>query len=163
MIRYVLAVLLTVAILSLAAVAIDAGGSDNTERQVQTAIADIERDAVALAEYEELSPTGHPDPQRVVEVSIPSRSLTTEGVSHVEIEPLEEGDASIARYVLDDGTANEELVDQRIVYRDPTDNRTTELGGTGTQRLRLVLLPDENGEPVVVVEPPGTDGFASSK
>ena len=161
MIRYVLAVVLTVAILSLAAIAIDASRSDNTERQLQTEIADIERNAVALVEYEELSPEGHPDPQRVVEVSVPARSLTAEGVSHFEIEPLEEADASVARYVLDDGTTNQVLVDQRIVYRDPTDNRTAKLGGAGTQRIRLVLLPDENGDPVVVVEPPEVDGFAS--
>ncbi|WP_049924013.1 DUF7311 family protein [Halopiger djelfimassiliensis] len=154
MIRYVLAVLLTVALLGLAGIAIDAGASDNTERELQTAISDIEEAAIELSEDEELSPANHPDPQRVVELSIPAGSLTTEGVSHFEIKPVDDNDASIAKYVLDDGTRNQEIIEQRIVYRDPADNRTTEINGTGTQQLRLVLLPDEDGNPVVVAEPP---------
>lgn len=154
MIRYVLAVLLTVAILALAGLAIDDGATDNTEREIQTAISEIEAAAVELAEYEELSPADHPDPQRVVTVSIPEPSLTTAGVSHLEIEPVEDADASVARYVLEDGTTGREVIDQRIVYHDRTENRTTELDGTGTERLRLVLLPDEDDNPVVVAEPP---------
>ncbi|MFC6719118.1 hypothetical protein ACFQGT_07225 [Natrialbaceae archaeon GCM10025810] len=153
MIRYVLAALLTVAILGLAGAAIDAGASDTTERDLHRGIADVEEAAVELAEYEELTPPGHPDPQRVVEFSIPGRSLITEGVSHLEIEPVADADASIARYVLDDGTTDREVIEQRIVYRDPTDDRSTEIEGSGTRTLRLVLVPDENGDPVVVAEP----------
>ncbi|MCU4971427.1 hypothetical protein OB955_01560 [Halobacteria archaeon AArc-m2/3/4] len=154
MIRYVVAVLLAVAILGLAGLAIDAGSSDNSEQELQTAISDIEEAAVQLAADEELSPASHPNPQRVVELSIPTRSLTTEGVSHFEIEPVDDADASVARYVLDDGTTGQELVDQRIVYHDPTDDRSTEIGGAGRQTLRLVLLADEDGDPIVVAEPP---------
>lgn len=154
MIRYVVAALLTVAILGLVGLAIDASASDNGEREVQTAIADIEAAAVQLAADEEMSPRGHPNPQRVVELSIPERSLTTEGVSHFEIEPIDDADASIARYVLTDGTTGREILEQRIVYDDPTDDRPTVIGGTGRQTLRLVLRADENGEPIVVAESP---------
>ena len=154
MIRYVLAVVLAVAIVALAWLAIDASGSDNSEQALQTAISDIDEAAVQLAADEELSPSTHPNPQRVVELSIPTRSLTTEGVSHFEIEPVDDADASVARYVLDDGTTNQEIVGQRIVYHDPTDDRSTEIGGSGRQTLRLVLLPDEDGDPIVVAEPP---------
>ncbi|THE64376.1 hypothetical protein D8Y22_13270 [Salinadaptatus halalkaliphilus] len=162
MIRYVLAVLLTVAILGLATPAIDEASTDNSERQLQTAISDIEEAAVDLETNEQVSPPEHPDPQRVLELSIPAGSLTTEGVSHFEIEPVEDVNVSIARYVLDDGTQHQEIIEQRIVYRDRTDNRTTEIGGSGVQTLRVVLLADENGEPVVVAEPPEADGAIAS-
>lgn len=161
MIRYVVAVLLTIAILTLAGLAIDDGATETTERELRTEIATLEEAAIDLAATEELSPADHPNPQRIVDLSIPSRSLTREGVSHFELEPVDDTDASIARYVLDDGTRGQELVATRIVYRDPADNRTTEIGGTGTQRLRLVLLPDETGQPVVVVEPPDSRGHPS--
>ena len=157
MIRYVLAVLLSVAILALATMAIDASVSDTTEAELQVAIADIEAAAAELVTYEEPSPDGHPNPQRVVEVSIPSRSLTTTDVSHLEIEPVGDADASIARYVLADGTSNEIVLEERIVYRDPTHDRSTVIGGSGIQTVRLVLLTDEDGRSVVVVEPPKYD------
>ena len=152
MIRYVLAALLTVAILGLGWMALEQTAADNSDRELQAAISDIEDAAVDLAANEELSPTDHPDPQRVVEITIPPGDLTTEGVSHFEIDPVDEN-ASIARYVLDDGTTNEAVIDERIVYYEPTENRTTELGGRGTERVTMVLLPDDSGDPVVVTEP----------
>lgn len=157
MIRYVVAVLLAVAILGVAGLVLADGAADNTERQLQTGISDIEEAAVDLAENEELSPDTHPDPQRVVEVSVPAGSLTETGVSQFEIEPIGDANVSIVRYVLDDGTSSESVIDERIVYRDPTANRTTEIGGSGIHRIRLVLLPDENGAPVVVAAPPAWD------
>lgn len=157
MIRYVLAVLLSVAILALATVAIDASASDRTEAELRMAIADVEAAAAELVAYEEPSPDGHPNPQRVVEISIPSRSLTTTDVSHLEIDPVNDADASIARYVLADGTTNEIVLDERIVYRDPAHDRSTEIRGSGVQTVRLVLLSADDGSPVVVVEPPELD------
>lgn len=153
MIRYVLAALLGVAILALGLAAIDASASETTERALQVAIADVEEAAVELAAYEEPSPEDHPDPQRVVEVSIPERSLTTVDVTHLEIDPMADRNGSVARYVLADGTTNEVVLEERIVYRDPTDDRPTEIRGGGVRTVRLVLLSDADGDPVVVVEP----------
>lgn len=153
MIRYVLAVILTVALLGIAMAAVDAAGSEISERRVQTAISDVEAAADELAADEELSPPGHPNPQRVVELQLPDRSLLTEGVSRFEIEPLHGVDASVVRYALEDGTTGEERIDGRIVYRDPTGNEVTVIGASGRQPLTLVLLPDEDGTPVVVAEP----------
>lgn len=152
MIRYVLAVLLAVSLLALGGLALAESSTAATEREVRTAMSDIEAAAIDLAANEEVSPAGHPDPQRVVEVSIPERSLLTTGVSHVEIEPVEEDvDASMARYVLDDGTTNQEVLDVRLVARNQTGSRTT-LDGAGTHRLRLRLVSDEQGDPLVVTE-----------
>lgn len=154
MIRYVLAALLTVAILGMAVLAIDATAVDNTESQLVTSSAEIEAAAVDLAETEQTTPDTHPNPNRVVEVTVPTASLTTVGVDHFEIAPLPEADASVVRYTLEDGTTGRELLDERIVYHEPTENRTTRIGTSGTQVLTLELRQDGTGDPVVVAEPP---------
>lgn len=149
MIRYVVAVLLTLAILGLAGLAIDDAAGETTERELRSELAAVESAAVDLETTEELSPAGHPNPQRVVEFSVPTRSLTRAGVDHLEIDPVAD-DVSVARYVLTDGTHGRMILESRLVYREPTANRTTEIGWAGTQRVRLVLRPDADGRPVVV-------------
>ena len=150
MIRYVLAAMLALALLVISLPAIDAGASMNSQRQVDASLAAIDDAATSLIEHEEVTPEGHPDPRRVVEVTLPEESLTTTPVDHFELAPHENGSYTHARYVLEDGTTREEVIDEQIVWNDPTTNETTELGGTGTQRLALVLLEDDNGEPVIV-------------
>lgn len=150
MIRYVLAAMLTVGLLVISIPAIDKGAAINSERQVDASLAAIDTEATSLLEKEEVSPDGHPDPQRVVEVSLPKRTLTTESVDHFELVPHENGSYTHVRYVLSDGTTREEIIDEKIVWNDPEKNQTTELGGTGAQRLALVLLEDEHGDPVIV-------------
>lgn len=154
MIRYVLAAMLTVAIFGVAGLALEAGSADTTERELRTAVVDLEDAAVELGANEELSPAAHPDPQRVVEFTVPSGSLTEEAVDTFEIEPIDAAEASIATYVLEDGTRNQVVLDERIVYRDRTGNRTLEIDERGHVTIRLVLLPDEDGDPVVVADPP---------
>ncbi|MFC4541102.1 hypothetical protein ACFO5R_04055 [Halosolutus amylolyticus] len=150
MIRYVLAAMLTVALLAVAMPAVDSGARMNSERQLDAGIAAIDDAATSLADNEEVTPQGHPDPQRVVEVTFPESTLTTKGVDHFELVPHENGSYTHARYVLEDGTTREEVVDEKIVWNDPEGNETTELGGTGEQRLALLLLEDEDGDPIVV-------------
>lgn len=150
MIRYVLAVMLTIALLAISVPAIDRGATMNSERQVDASLAEIDDEAASLIENEEVTPDGHPDPQRVVEVTLPRSTLTTEGVDHFELVPHENGSYTHARYVLEDGTTREEVIGEEIVWNDPEGNETTELGGTGDQRLALVLLEDEDGDPIVV-------------
>ena len=152
MIRYVVAAILAVALLAISIPIIDTAASMNSERQLDAALATIDDEATSLMENEEVTPEGHPDPQRVIDVDLPEQSLTSERVDHFELVPHENGSASYthARYVLEDGTTREEVIDEKIVWDDPAENETTELGGTGTQRLALVLLEDDRGEPVIV-------------
>lgn len=150
MIRYVLAALLTVALLAVAIPAIDRGATMNTERAVDSSIADVDDAATSLVATEEVSPEGHPDPQRVVAISLPERSLTTTGVDRFEIVPNETADFSDVRYVLEDGTTRTAVIDERIVRRDPDGTEPVELDGTGTVRLRLTLRADAEGNPIVV-------------
>lgn len=152
MIRYVIAAILTVALLVVAVPAIDRGATMNTERAVDSNIAAVDDAATSLAETEEVSPEGHPDPQRVVELSLPERSPTTAGVDHFEIVPNESADFSAVRYVLEDGTTRTAVIDERIVRHDPDGNAPIEVGGTGEVRLRLTLQADGEGRPVVVAD-----------
>ncbi|WP_222917454.1 hypothetical protein [Natrinema sp. SYSU A 869] len=148
MIRYVVAVVLTIALIALAVPAIERGASMNSQRQVETSIAAIDDAATSLTETEETPPDDHPAPRRVVDVTLPQRSLTTESVDHFEITPRES--YSSVRYVLADGTTREAAIGERIVWNDPAATESVELGGVGTTRLALTLRSDVNGDPVVV-------------
>lgn len=150
MIRYVVAAILTIALFAIAMPAVDEAARMNTERQLDAGLAAIDHGATSLATHEEVTPEGHPDPRRVVEVTLPRNTLTTAGVDHLELVPHERGNHTHARYVLDDGTTRETVIDERIVWADPTGDESTELGGTGDQRLALHLLEDEHGDAVVV-------------
>lgn len=150
MIRYVVAIVLTVALVVLAVPAIERGASMNTQRQVDTSIAAIDDAATSLADSGELSPDGHPNSRRVVDVTLPRGSLTTATVDHFEITPRANGSYSAVRYVLEDGTTRETAIGEPIVWNDPAANESVELGGTGGIRLALTLQADENGDPVVV-------------
>ena len=142
--------MLAVALLAISMPVIDTAASMNSQRQLDAGLAAIDDEATSLMENDEPTPEGHPDPQRVIELKFPEQSLTSERLDHFELVPHEDGSYTHARYVLEDGTTREEVIDERIVWNDPTENETTELGGTGTQRLALVLLEDENGDPVIV-------------
>lgn len=153
MIRYVLAVLLTIALLAVAMPALDRGSTMNTERAVDSSIAAIDDAATSVA-TEERSPAGHPDPQRVVKVMLPARSVTTTAVDHFEIVPHENGSFSQVRYVLEDGTTREAIIDERVVWLDPADTEPIEFDGPGEFELALTLHSDPNGDPIVVASHP---------
>ncbi|ELY48566.1 DUF7311 family protein [Natronolimnohabitans innermongolicus] len=150
MIRYVLAAILAVAILAVAVPAVDRAASMNAERTIDASIADIDDAASSLTAHDEPTPGSHPDPKRIVTVSLPDRSLTTAGVDHVEIVPHDSGEFSTARYVLSDGTTREATIDERIVHREPDGDEPVELGGSGEQQLLLTLQTDADDDPVVV-------------
>lgn len=148
--RYVVAALLTVALVAMAAPAVDRGASLNTHREVETSIAAIDEAATSLVETEEPSPEGHPDPQRVVRVTLPRDSPTTAAVDRFEIVPQADRNASVVRYVLEDGTTRDAVIDERIVWSDPHGTESIELGGPDEVRLVLTLRTDGNGDPVIV-------------
>ena len=150
MIRYVLIVLVTVALLVLSMPAIDRAATLNTERQVDTTLAAIDDAATDLESNEEVTPAGHPDPQRVVDLTLPASTLTTEGVDHFELDPHENGGYTHARYVLADGTTREQTIDATIVWNDPDSTDATEIGGSSDQQLVFRLVETDDGDPIVV-------------
>ncbi|SIS01095.1 hypothetical protein SAMN05421752_107100 [Natronorubrum thiooxidans] len=145
--------MLAIAMLAVAMPALDRGATMNTERTVDSSIAAVDDAATAVA-TEERSPAGHPDPQRVVEVTLPAQSLTTTAVDQFEIVPHENGSFSHARYVLEDGTTREAVIDERIVWLDPAKTEPIEFDGPGELQLVLTLHSDMDGEPVVVARHP---------
>lgn len=152
MIRYVLAAVLALALLAAAVPVLEYGAAMNTERTIDAGIEDLDRAATSLAANDDPTPDTHPDPQRVVTVSLPERSLTTVGVDHFEIVPHEDGDFSAARYVLEDGTTRTATIDERIVWLDATGSEPVELDGAGERELVLTLEADASDEPVVVAQ-----------
>lgn len=149
MIRYVLAVLLTVALLGLAIPALDHGSYVNSKQQVESNVAAIDEAATSLAEQEEPSPDGHPPPRRTLTVTLPKESLTSTAVDNFEIE--RHGSASVASFYFGGKTENQIGMDQPIVYGSADGNETVEFGGTGRQRIALTLEEGPSGDPVVVV------------
>ncbi|AFZ72547.1 DUF7311 family protein [Natronobacterium gregoryi] len=150
MIRYVLAVLLTVALAVLSVPAIDHAATVSTERQLQGDLASVDDTAVSLYENEEVTPDGVPAPKRTVAVTFPADSLTSTSVEYVRIERLHET-GSLATFAARERGERHRLIDAPIVYADPHRNETVELGGSGeTRPLTLTLERDDRGEPVVV-------------
>ncbi|MFA9502562.1 hypothetical protein NP511_14350 [Natrinema thermotolerans] len=148
--RYVVAAVLTVALAALAAPAIERGATMNTHRQVETGIASVDDAATDLVATEEPSPDGHPNPRRVVELTLPRRSLTTVAVDHVRIVPRADRRATVVRYALADGRVRETIIDERIVGGDPDDTEPFVVRERGENRLALTLRTDADGKPVVV-------------
>lgn len=150
MIRYVLAVVLTVSLFALGMPAVDYAGTRNTERQVETSIGDLDRAAASLTNNEEQPPDGHPSPQRIVTVSLPRASMTTAPVTYFEIERISDTVTRVS-YSIDGRATQQTVIDAPIVAETATANRSLELGGGGEIQLWLRLEADETGTPVLVV------------
>ncbi|RQG93120.1 hypothetical protein EA462_02640 [Natrarchaeobius halalkaliphilus] len=150
MIRYVLAVLLTVALVALSVPAIEHGATVQSDRQVDGDVGAIERAAVSLIEHEELPPDGQPPPQRFVTVSLPDDSMTTTPVARFEIERTSDH-TSVVTVSLEDSSPRTIGIDAPIVYATAAENRSLELTGTGNEvSLLFYLDTDPAGERVVV-------------
>jgi len=76
-IRYVLAVVLTAALLGASYAAIDQVAVERSEAQIERAIADVEAAAQSLARAEEVPPPGVDGPRRVVTYRFDGRSTRT--------------------------------------------------------------------------------------
>lgn len=148
MIRYVIAVILAVAVVGIAMSAADHGGGVRSEEAVAADVSDLDDAATSLYVDEELPPRGHPGPRRIVEFDLPSESLTTASVEHVEIEPVRENTTAVEFQV--EGRA------PQVVFVDvPTaidgSSDSLRLTGTGRQEVLLTLGRDGDGDRVVRV------------
>jgi len=147
-IRYVTAVVLAVALLSVAFVGVGQFAENNTESQMESEVAELAQTAALLYENEEVPPPGQQGAQRQVTVTLPDDSLTSDRVDYFRIERLAEN-ASAIRYQVDGGPEREHHLDVPIVSGN---DESIELTGTGaTHELVLLLEGDEDGDPVVNV------------
>lgn len=154
MIRYVLAVILTVALLALSVPAIDLVAGTQTERQFATDMSDLEDATVSLYENEEVSHDGAPSPQRTVTLSFPGKSLTTVPVDYVRIDRVHD-ESSIGSYRAEGRSERQQTIEAPLSPRDQAKNETIELGGSD-EEITIVLRLEEDaaGDPVVTLGHP---------
>lgn len=147
MIRYVLAVALAVAILGLGVTAIDSGATVRGETELATAIERVDAAAVDLYESEALALAGNPPPQRTVEVRLPGEASAAPDTVVFAREPGENLTRVTSRFP---GRAEQSHVIEAPLSRAGEDRFRLD-GHTGRVTLRLRLVADESGRPVVAV------------
>lgn len=146
-IRYVLAVALTVSILGAGLTAVERGSAVHGERTLETAVTDVESAALELYGNEALAPPGARPPQRLLEVELPTGGPADEPAARFGIRRLGR-DHSRITYRLSGRTRHTETLAVPLV----TEGRSLDLGGeTGTVQIRLRLVTDADGRPVVEI------------
>jgi hypothetical protein len=146
-IRYVLVVALAVAILGLAAVAIDHGTAVRGETELESALDAVDEAAVDLHRNEDLALAGNPPPQRVVEVDLPGEGYTSEAPDHVTFERAPGENLTHVAYRFPGRAERSRVVEAPLARAG---EGTFGLGGyTGRVTLFLRLVADDDGRPVV--------------
>lgn len=146
-IRYVLAVTLVVAVLGLAAVAIDKGATIRGETELESTVERVDAAAVDLYENEALALAGTPPPQRRIDVTLPGEGDTSEAGASVTFVRAPERSLTEVTYRFP-GRAEQSHIIKAPLER--ADKRQFRLDGyTGEVTLLLRLVPDDSGRPVV--------------
>lgn len=135
MIRTVVAVLLTVAIVGVSVPALERGAGVNSENAVEAEIDKIGNAAESLYQNEQAPPEGVAGPQRTLSVNFPTDTLQSEPVKNVSI--LRRAEFSIVRYRIAGRTERQTTIDAPIVNNDR--ENTTVMTGGGKRDLRLEL------------------------
>ncbi|AQL42163.1 hypothetical protein BV210_05305 [Halorientalis sp. IM1011] len=148
MIRYVLTVLLTVAILGLAMPAVEDTAGKRSDQQMANQVAEIERAAVSLVENEELPPEGEPGARRSITLRFPDDGLLSQAVTDVEIERVRTN-MSVVHYRVEGRPGEQVVVDAPVVNAAGNDVR---LGGTGEKEFVLTYERNETGAPTVFLK-----------
>ncbi|MFC7073749.1 hypothetical protein ACFQJ7_07690 [Halovenus rubra] len=150
MIRYVLAVLLTTALLGIGLIAVQEVAVVRTETQVEGAITDIERAAVSLLAYDDPVSGDIPPPRRVLDIEIPPGGFTTEDIETLRFEPVTESNWTAVRYKIDGRPTNTVFLDVPLVNA-ADDTATLDISGSSSLTLVLELVSDSGHKPVVQV------------
>ena len=156
MIRYVLAVVLAAALVSIGWAGFDYAAAVRSEQQVENQVASIDEAATSLVEHDDPPATGQPGARRVVELRFPHGGLTSERIDRFHIRPTG-ANVSIAEYSVDGRPVRTVTIDARV--RDGNTNATVTAGlsgETGTTTVVLALKADDNG-PYVELRTPPTD------
>lgn len=145
MIRVVIAVVLTTAILGTALPAIDEARRDHSETAVQTELHRIEQAARRLLETDDPTEDGA---RRTIPLSLPTKSWTDAGIDGVTVASAPNGSGGRLTWTVEGST-------QRIDYLPAVPLRTPDgkpLSLTSAGRHRLVLsLDGTRTDPVVTV------------
>jgi len=153
-IRYVLAVVLTVALVGIGWAGLEHATAVRSEGQVENQIAEIDEAAVSLVENDDPPGTGQGRARRVVELDFPRNSLTSERVRTFHIRPAP-GNVSVAEYTFDGRAVRTVTIDARIRDSNTNTTGTVDLSGeTGTTTVVLTLREDDDGAYVELRVPP---------
>lgn len=154
MIRYVLAVVLTVALVGIGWAGLEHAAAVRSEGQVENQVAEIEEAAVSLVEHDDPPGTGQDGPRRVVELDFPRDSLTSERVRRFHIRPAS-GNVSVAEYTFDGRAVHTVTIDVEIRDANTNTTDTVDLSGeTGTTTVVLTLREDDGTAYVELRVPP---------
>lgn len=149
MIRYVVAVVLTAALLGASYAAIDHAAVQRSEAQVERAIADIETAAESLVATEEQPPPGTDGPRRAVRVDLPTDGFTTATVETLVFDPDPGTGSTVVTYQFENRAARTTVVGVPI-RNGATGTRTIDLSGeSGRLTVLLELRPGADAGPVV--------------
>lgn len=148
MIRYVVAIILTVALIGVGLAGIDYAAGANSDQRVTASVTDFEDAAVSLLQSDELPPEGHLGPRRWVTVEMPDRSLTEKPVRHFEIRRVND-DHSVVAYRIGGGATQTRTIEVPIT--NVTGGNVVELGGGRDHELRLSLVRDDDDRALVQV------------
>jgi hypothetical protein len=162
MIRYVLAVVLTTALLAIGVTGVDHATTVRSEQQVENQIATIETAAVSLAQHDDVPPPGQPGPRRVVELDLPQNGFLSTAVESFRIEPdrvstsddeMAVANGSTARFGFDGRAAHAISLDVRVrTPRSESETPAVDLSGErGTKTVILELRADDHGQYVAVI------------
>ena len=148
MIRYVLAVLLTVAILGIVAVGVDEATTLRGEQKVESAVTEIDESATGLFDEDATGDT-QMGPRRVIEIALPADGYAQSSPERLEFTRVTERNATRVVYQFDGGAERSTIVHAPLVQNG---RDSFELSGyTGDQTLVLELTLDDEGQRVVDV------------
>lgn len=144
MIRYVLAVILTAALLAIGMAGVDHAATVRSEQQVETQVEEIESAVTELVETEAPTSPGRDGARRVLELDLPDDDLTSKPVEVLRIRP-DPGGVSIVEYRVDGRINRTEYVDAIIENSNDGSSEVTDLSGQqGTVTLVLSLKREQS-------------------
>lgn len=145
MIRVVLAVVLTTALLGVSLPAIDDARRDHTETTVRTELQRLERAATNLLDMDDPTDDGA---RRVVTIKLPARSWTDVGIACVAVGPARTGSGGRLTWAVEGGTRRVRRL-PRIPIRTADGDALT-INASGRHRL-VLSLDGVRRDPVVTV------------
>jgi len=145
MIRYVLAIVLTTALLGIGVAGVDHAATIRSEQQVETQVAKIESAATSLLETEEPTPPGRNGARRVIELDLPGDGFASKPVEMLRIRPDPSG-VSIIEYRIDERVNRTRHVGTIIENQNAGSSNVTDLSGQkGSVTLALSLESTTGG------------------
>lgn len=151
MIRYVLAVLLTTALLGVGFAALQEVSAVRGETQVEGALVDIDRAAASLLAHDDPVLAGEGPPRRVFDLDLPSGAFASEPVETLVFEPVPGTNRTAVHYRFDGRSTNTVYLDAPLVNAAEGTTKLDLSGSAGSRTVVLELVFDGDREPVVQV------------